>query len=78
MLVRGPVYSTTFNPLTMVIVALFGFLLFGQEMLLGSVVVIFLGMYCFIWGKSKDINPLSNEQAGVANVSHSRIKEENK
>lgn len=68
---RGPVYSTTFNPLTMIIVSVTGILFLGEQMLLGSLigmVVILLGLYSFLWGKKREIekaNEAENEAAAA-------------
>ncbi|KAK9162211.1 hypothetical protein Syun_003113 [Stephania yunnanensis] len=54
---RGPVFVTAFNPLIMVIVAALGSLILAEVLHLGSVVgaiIIVTGLYCVIWGKSKD------------------------
>ncbi|XP_061341433.1 WAT1-related protein At2g37450-like isoform X5 [Gastrolobium bilobum] len=57
MKVRGPVFVTTFNPLCMVIVAIMGYFFLAEQMYLGRLVgaiVIILGLYLVVWGKSKD------------------------
>ncbi|XP_010554433.1 PREDICTED: WAT1-related protein At2g39510-like [Tarenaya hassleriana] len=54
---RGPVFVTAFNPLSMVIVAILGSFLLAEVMFLGRIlgaVVIVLGLYSVLWGKSKD------------------------
>ncbi|KHN09434.1 Auxin-induced protein 5NG4 [Glycine soja] len=54
---RGPVFVTTFNPLCMVIVAIMGSFFPAEIMYLGRVVgaiVIILGLYLVVWGKSND------------------------
>ncbi|KAH1258531.1 WAT1-related protein [Glycine max] len=54
---RGPVFVTTFNPLCMVIVAIMGSFFLAEIMYLGRVVgaiVIILGLYLVVWGKSND------------------------
>ncbi|XP_076888474.1 WAT1-related protein At2g39510-like [Bidens hawaiensis] len=56
---RGPVFVTAFNPLAMVIIAVFGSFILGEKLNLGSVlgaVVIVVGLYVVLWGKSKDQN----------------------
>ncbi|XP_061339457.1 WAT1-related protein At2g37450-like isoform X3 [Gastrolobium bilobum] len=56
---RGPVYVTAFNPLCMVIVAVMGYCILAEQIFLGRVigaVVICLGLYLVVWGKSKDYN----------------------
>ncbi|MED6121079.1 hypothetical protein PIB30_026702 [Stylosanthes scabra] len=54
---RGPVFVTAFSPLCMVIVAIMGSIFLAEQMFLGRVVgaiVIILGLYMVVWGKSKD------------------------
>ncbi|KAK1415585.1 hypothetical protein QVD17_31368 [Tagetes erecta] len=56
---RGPVFVTSFNPIGMVIVAILGSLFLAEKLTLGSVVgavVIVVGLYMVLWGKSKDQN----------------------
>lgn len=54
---RGPVFVTAFNPLGMVIVAILSTLFLREQLNLGRVlgaVVIVVGLYIVLWGKSKD------------------------
>ncbi|XWS56550.1 hypothetical protein CRYUN_Cryun09bG0095000 [Craigia yunnanensis] len=54
---KGPVFFAAFNPLTMVIVAIMSSFIFSEIMYLGRVIgaiVIVLGLYLVLWGKSKD------------------------
>ncbi|OMO96960.1 Drug/metabolite transporter [Corchorus olitorius] len=54
---RGPVFVTAFNPLSMVIVAILGSIVLSEIMYLGRVIgaiVIVIGLYLVLWGKSKD------------------------
>ncbi|KAG8374943.1 hypothetical protein BUALT_Bualt10G0048100 [Buddleja alternifolia] len=54
---KGPVFVTAFNPLSMVIVAVLSSFILAEQMDVGKVsgaVVIVLGLYLVIWGKSKD------------------------
>ncbi|KAG1366664.1 WAT1-related protein [Cocos nucifera] len=54
---RGPVFVTAFNPLCMIITAVLGSIILAEEITLGSVigaVLIVIGLYSLIWGKSKD------------------------
>ncbi|KOM34553.1 hypothetical protein LR48_Vigan02g070300 [Vigna angularis] len=54
---RGPVFVTTFNPFCMVIVAIMGSFFMEEQMHLGrafGVIVIIVGLYLVVWGKSKD------------------------
>lgn len=57
---RGPVFVTAFSPLCMVIVAVMGSFILFEQMYLGRVigaVVIVLGLYLVVWGKSNDYDP---------------------
>ncbi|KAJ8538361.1 hypothetical protein K7X08_014901 [Anisodus acutangulus] len=54
---RGPVFVTAFNPLSMVIVAIMSIIILREQLNLGRVlgaVVIVVGLYIVLWGKSKD------------------------
>ncbi|XP_047178283.1 WAT1-related protein At2g37460-like [Vigna umbellata] len=54
---KGPVFVTAFNPLGMVIVAIMGYFLLAEQVFLGRMtgaVIICLGLYFVVWGKSKD------------------------
>ncbi|KAK4493382.1 hypothetical protein RD792_017721 [Penstemon davidsonii] len=54
---KGPVFVTAFNPLNMVIVAVLSSFILAEQLDLGKItgaVVIIIGLYLVIWGKSKD------------------------
>ncbi|KAG2730174.1 hypothetical protein I3760_01G280300 [Carya illinoinensis] len=54
---RGPIFVTAFGPLTMVLVAIMGSFILSEMISLGRVigaVVIVVGLYLVVWGKSKD------------------------
>ncbi|KAG8374936.1 hypothetical protein BUALT_Bualt10G0047400 [Buddleja alternifolia] len=54
---KGPVFVTAFNPLSMVIVAVLSSFILAEQMDVGKLfgaVVIVIGLYLVIWGKSKD------------------------
>ncbi|XP_042433865.1 WAT1-related protein At1g21890-like [Zingiber officinale] len=54
---RGPVFVTAFSPLCMIIVTVMGSIILAEEMSLGRLigaVVIVIGLYSLIWGKSND------------------------
>ncbi|CAD6339867.1 unnamed protein product [Miscanthus lutarioriparius] len=66
---RGPVFVTAFQPLVMIITTVLGSTILKEETTLGSVigaVIIVVGLYCLIWGKSKD--HLGNGKPGAAAV----------
>ncbi|KAK7279440.1 hypothetical protein RJT34_24493 [Clitoria ternatea] len=57
---RGPVFVTAFSPLCMVIVAIMSYFILAEQVFLGRMigaVVICLGLYVVVWGKSKDYSP---------------------
>ncbi|KAF0931286.1 hypothetical protein E2562_002633 [Oryza meyeriana var. granulata] len=67
---RGPVFVTAFNPLCMIITAIMGSIILKEEISLGSVigaVIIVIGLYALIWGKSVDkVNQVSEAGAAAA------------
>ncbi|WVZ05511.1 hypothetical protein V8G54_018857 [Vigna mungo] len=81
---RGPVFVTTFNPLCMVIVAIMGSFFLAEQMYLGraiGAIVIIVGLYLVVWGKSKDYESSSttteeNMLSAKQTVEKSNIKEE--
>ncbi|TKY59545.1 WAT1-related protein [Spatholobus suberectus] len=55
---RGPLYASVFNPLSLVIVAVFASLVLDENLYVGSVigaVLIVCGLYMVLWGKSKEM-----------------------
>ncbi|KAL4621219.1 hypothetical protein ACB092_06G212100 [Castanea dentata] len=59
---KGPVFMTAFNPLSMILVAIIGSFVLVEAMFLGSAIgaiVIIVGLYMFLWGKSQD-QPLNS------------------
>ncbi|KAL8133746.1 WAT1-related protein At1g21890-like [Apium graveolens] len=55
--VRGPVFVTAFSPLAMIITAILGAIILSEQVRLGSLlgaVVVVIGLYSVVWGKSKD------------------------
>ncbi|MBA0697594.1 hypothetical protein Goari_021129 [Gossypium aridum] len=54
---RGPVFVTAFSPLSMVVIAIFSSFILSEILYLGRVIgaiVIVIGLYLVLWGKSKD------------------------
>ncbi|KAL5803682.1 hypothetical protein ACOSQ4_031987 [Xanthoceras sorbifolium] len=54
---RGPTYPPMFNPLALIFTAFFEALIFGEPIFLGSLMgsaLIILGLYAFLWAKSKE------------------------
>lgn len=69
---KGPVFVTSFNPLSMVIVAILSSFVLSEILYLGSVIgaiVIIIGLYLVLWGKSKD-PPLSEKLAALSIGDH--------
>ncbi|XP_047938115.1 WAT1-related protein At3g30340-like [Salvia hispanica] len=55
---RGPVFTAAFSPLIQVFAAVLDVLVLREEIYLGSVlgsIVVVVGMYVLLWGKSKDV-----------------------
>ncbi|KAK6772870.1 hypothetical protein RDI58_028108 [Solanum bulbocastanum] len=66
---RGSLFISAFNPLNILIVAIISSVILQEQMNLGrilGVVVIIIGLYIILWGKSKDhkiLSPSKDEQA---------------
>ncbi|KAL3619293.1 hypothetical protein CASFOL_036863 [Castilleja foliolosa] len=62
---KGPVFVTSFNPLNMIIVAVTSSFVLFEQLNVGKItgaMVIIVGLYLVIWGKSKDESePLSDQ-----------------
>ncbi|CAI0395459.1 unnamed protein product [Linum tenue] len=66
---RGPVFVTAFSPLCMIITAALGSVVLAEDIRLGSVigaVIIVVGLYTVVWGKSKDVKNLTGDEAEAA------------
>ncbi|CAO2834569.1 unnamed protein product [Amaranthus hypochondriacus] len=64
---RGPVFVTVFSPLCMIITAALGSIILHEILHLGSIIgalVIVIGLYTVVWGKSKDHHQPSMEKGG--------------
>lgn len=81
--VRGPVFVTAFSPLSMIITAILGAIILAEQLHLGSLigaVIIVTGLYCVVWGKSKETsasNTKSMELPVVDNNVHEIIPSDN-
>ncbi|KAJ8754859.1 hypothetical protein K2173_015371 [Erythroxylum novogranatense] len=54
---KGPVFVSVFNPLMLILVTMAGIFLLNEKLYLGSIlgaVVIILGLYVVLWGKSRE------------------------
>ncbi|ONK55834.1 uncharacterized protein A4U43_C10F1450 [Asparagus officinalis] len=63
---KGPVFAAMFSPVLLVVVGLFSVLFFAERLHLGSLIgalVIILGLYTVLWGKSKDSDEDHKENA---------------
>ncbi|XP_021862634.1 WAT1-related protein At1g68170 [Spinacia oleracea] len=63
--VKGPLFVSIFSPVTLVVAALVGSLMLNDKLYLGSVlgaIVIVLGLYAVIWGKSKEEDPKTGDR----------------
>ncbi|KAL9234671.1 hypothetical protein vseg_009516 [Gypsophila vaccaria] len=66
---RGPVFVTVFSPLCMIITAAMGSIILHELLHLGSIigaVIIVLGLYTVVWGKSKDPSSTITNEKGKA------------
>ncbi|OMP01021.1 Drug/metabolite transporter [Corchorus olitorius] len=65
---RGPVFVTAFNPLCMILVAALGSAILAEQIHLGSIIggiIIAIGLYSVVWGKSKDYSTAASTPAKV-------------
>ncbi|XP_044491252.1 WAT1-related protein At4g08300-like [Mangifera indica] len=54
---KGPVFVTSFNPLTAVMVATLAYLVVGEKLHMGSIaggIMVIVGLYTLLWGKERD------------------------
>ncbi|KAG6537756.1 hypothetical protein ZIOFF_002852 [Zingiber officinale] len=61
---KGPVFCAIFTPLGMLVVALVSAFVFAEQLHVGSLigaVIIILGLYCVLWGKSRDSSENGDE-----------------
>ncbi|KAK4254635.1 hypothetical protein QN277_009989 [Acacia crassicarpa] len=58
----GPLYVSTFNPLTLVFVVIAGFLMLDEKLYLGSIIgglLIVGGLYAVLWGKGNEMKKMN-------------------
>ncbi|XP_059073649.1 WAT1-related protein At2g39510-like [Cryptomeria japonica] len=58
---KGPVFTTMFSPLVLIIVAIVGSIFLDEKLHLGSVIggmVIIIGLYFVLWGKAKEMKKI--------------------
>nr|KYP36513.1 Auxin-induced protein 5NG4 [Cajanus cajan] len=73
--IKGPSYPPMFNPLALIFVAFSEAILLGEPLSVGTmlgVVFIIVGLYSFLWGKSKE-TMLITQQPNVADTEESDI-----
>ncbi|XVE86604.1 hypothetical protein DITRI_Ditri18aG0047300 [Diplodiscus trichospermus] len=66
---KGPLFVSIFNPLTLVYVAIVGSLILNERLTIGSILgslMIILGVYVVLWGKAKEKKTPSAQQAPPA------------
>ncbi|RDX63098.1 WAT1-related protein, partial [Mucuna pruriens] len=67
--IKGPTYPTMFNPLALIFVAISEAILLGEPIRLGillGMVLILIGLYCFLWGKGKETQCLLQASGEVS------------
>ncbi|XP_031497758.2 WAT1-related protein At5g07050-like [Nymphaea colorata] len=72
---RGPVFVSAFQPLLFMVIGLLSFLLFAEQLPLGSLVgaiIIIIGLYCVLWGKSSDTKVGIDEEMANKEVTESK------
>lgn len=78
--IRGPLYTSTFNPLLLVLVAVAGSVMLDEKLYLGSVIgaiLIMVGLYLVLWGKSKEKEEGTHSATEVEAVGTSTIPVQN-
>ncbi|XP_024177225.1 WAT1-related protein At3g30340 isoform X1 [Rosa chinensis] len=66
---KGPLFTAAFTPLTQIFVAMFDFSTLKEQIYLGSVVgsvLVIVGMYVLLWGKSNDAKETVMKQTQAA------------
>ncbi|KAL8166810.1 hypothetical protein V2J09_008309 [Rumex salicifolius] len=74
---RGPVFVTAFSPLGIITVAVFSSFIFSEQLFLGSVIgaiVIVVGVYLVVWGKSKEQKSVITSHNNSTNDEHIIIR----
>ncbi|XP_022945778.1 WAT1-related protein At1g43650-like [Cucurbita moschata] len=69
--IKGPTFPPMFNPLPLVFVAILEAIILGEEIKVGNIlgaVVMVAGLYCFLWGKAKEMKELSHLPKAAAAV----------
>ncbi|KAI5598979.1 hypothetical protein BDE02_02G167400 [Populus trichocarpa] len=75
---RGPVFTSAFTPFTQIFAAMFDFSILHEQIYLGSVlgsVLVILGLYILLWGKSIEAGDCGEKQAHLAREEEHRDTE---
>ncbi|XP_010919069.2 WAT1-related protein At5g64700 [Elaeis guineensis] len=73
---RGPVFAAMFSPLLLVIVGIFSAFFFAERLHTGSLVgafIIIVGLYCVLWGKSRNSNENGDKEHETGKTSPKSI-----
>ncbi|GFP80077.1 wat1-related protein at3g28050 [Phtheirospermum japonicum] len=68
---KGPLFVAMFHPLSIVIAAVIGIIFLGDVLYLGSLVgsiIIVIGFYSVMWGKSKEVKVIENSSSESTGV----------
>ncbi|XP_031115828.1 WAT1-related protein At2g39510-like [Ipomoea triloba] len=68
---KGPVFVTSFNPLSMIIVAIMGSFMLAEQLDFGKIFgagMIVIGLYMVLWGKKQDEDPQESIHDQVAAI----------
>ncbi|CAK7348596.1 unnamed protein product [Dovyalis caffra] len=75
---RGPVFTSAFTPFTQIFAAAFDFFILHEQIYLGSVlgsILVMLGLYILLWGKSNEAVNCGKKQAQLAKEEENRDTE---
>ncbi|KAM7275288.1 hypothetical protein ACFE04_017154 [Oxalis oulophora] len=65
---RGPLFTSAFSPLVQIFAAMLDFSILHEQIYLGSIlgsILVVIGLYILIWGKSKEAKELASLQSQV-------------
>ncbi|XP_054797446.1 WAT1-related protein At5g64700-like [Prosopis cineraria] len=68
---KGPTYPSMFNPLALIFVAFSEAILLGEPLKVGTLVgmvLIIAGLYCFLWGKTRETRSLAHSNEAAVEV----------
>ncbi|XP_061339134.1 WAT1-related protein At1g09380-like [Gastrolobium bilobum] len=77
--IKGPTYPPMFNPLALIFVALSEAIILGEPLKVGTLlgmVLIIMGLYCFLWGKKNEKQRLPQPNVAAAEVSTTMADDE--